>query len=75
MLVLSGAVAAGMPALGMSRRPTDTGTLQAIAAVGQPRLFARVASMFAEHDVVAGQVLLTPNDFVQRSQYLHAARR
>ena len=56
----------------MTRRPTDTGTLQAIAAVGQPRLFARVASMFAEHDVVAGQVLLTPNDFVQRSQYLHA---
>ena len=72
VLVLSGAVAAGMPALGLTRRPTDTGTLQAIAAVGQPRLFARVASMFAAHDVVAGQVLLTPNDFMQRSQYLHA---
>ncbi len=72
VLVQSGAVAAGMPALGLARRPTDMGTLQAMAAVGQPRLFARVASMFAERGVVAGQVLLTPNDFGQRSQYLHA---
>ena len=72
VLVLSGAVAAGMPALGLRERPTDTGTLQAIAAVGQPRLFASVASMLESHGIVAGQVLLTPNDFVQRSQYLHA---
>jgi glutamate 5-kinase len=72
VLVLSGAVAAGMPALGLTTRPTDTGTLQAIAAVGQPRLFARVAERFEAHGIVAGQVLLTPNDFVQRSQYLHA---
>jgi glutamate 5-kinase len=72
VLVLSGAVNAGMPALALSERPTDTGTLQAIAAVGQPRLFARVASIFESHGIVAGQVLLTPNDFVQRSQYLHA---
>jgi glutamate 5-kinase len=72
VLVLSGAVSAGMPALGLSVRPTDIGTLQAIAAVGQPRLFARVASMLEAHGIVAGQVLLTPNDFVQRSQYLHA---
>ena len=72
VLVLSGAVAAGMPALGLTERPADTGTLQAIAAVGQPRLFARVASMLEAHNFVAGQVLLTPNDFMQRSSYLHA---
>jgi glutamate 5-kinase len=72
VLVLSGAVNAGMPALGLSQRPSDTGTLQAIAAVGQPRLFARVASILETHGIVAGQVLLTPNDFMQRSQYLHA---
>jgi glutamate 5-kinase len=72
VLVLSGAVAAGMPALGLTQRPADTGTLQAIAAVGQPRLFARVASMLEAHNFVAGQVLLTPNDFMQRSSYLHA---
>jgi glutamate 5-kinase len=72
VLVLSGAVAAGMPALGLTRRPADVGTLQAIAAVGQPRLYARVAAMLEGHGLVAGQVLLTPNDFGLRSQYLHA---
>ena len=72
VLVLSGAIAAGMPALGLSQRPTDMGTLQAIAAVGQPRLHERMNRLLAEHAVVAGQVLLTPYDFVHRSQYLHA---
>ncbi len=72
VLVLSGAIAAGMPALGMHERPTDVGVLQAIAAVGQPRLIARVNELLAVHDLVAGQVLLTPYDFGHRSQYLHA---
>ncbi len=72
VLVLSGAVAAGMPALGLHERPTDVGTLQAIAAVGQPRLIARVNELLSAHGIVAGQVLLTPYDFAQRSQYLHA---
>jgi glutamate 5-kinase len=72
VLVLSGAIAAGMPALGLSKRPTDLGTLQAIAAVGQPKLVERVNAMLSTHGIVAGQVLLTPYDFVHRSQYLHA---
>ena len=69
---MSGAIAAGMPALGLHRRPTDIGTLQAIAAVGQPRLLERMNALLGEHDIVAGQVLLTPYDFVHRIQYLHA---
>ncbi len=72
VLVSSGAIAAGMPVLGLARRPTDIGTLQAIAAVGQPRLMARLGVLLAEHDLIAGQVLLTPHDFGVRSQYLHA---
>jgi glutamate 5-kinase len=72
VLVMSGAIAAGMPALGLTRRPTDIGTLQAIAAVGQPRLAERVNAMLSGHGIVAGQVLLTPYDFAHRSQYLHA---
>jgi glutamate 5-kinase len=72
VLVLSGAIAAGMPALGLRTRPVDIGTLQAIAAVGQPRLLERVNAMLSAHGIVAGQVLLTPYDFVHRSQYLHA---
>ena len=72
VLVSSGAIAAGLPALGFSERPADVGTLQAIAAVGQPRLFARLAAVFGASDIVAGQVLLTPYDFIHRTQYLHA---
>jgi glutamate 5-kinase len=72
VLVTSGAIAAGLPALGMSTRPTDIGTLQAVAAVGQPRLMARLGAILGEHDLLAGQVLLTPHDFGVRSQYLHA---
>jgi glutamate 5-kinase len=72
VLVMSGAIAAGMPALGLTTRPTDIGTLQAIAAVGQPRLLERMSALLGKHDVVAGQVLLTPYDFFHRSQYLHA---
>jgi glutamate 5-kinase len=72
VLVCSGAIAAGLPALDLHRRPTDIGTLQAIAAVGQPRLMQRIAGILVDHGLVAGQVLLTPHDFVQRAQYLHA---
>ena len=71
-VVCSGAIAAGMPALGLKARPTDIGTLQAIAAVGQPRLMARINAQLSVHEVVAGQVLLTPYDFLHRTQYLHA---
>ena len=72
VLVLSGAIAAGMPALGLAHRPSHLGTLQAIAAVGQPRLLERVNAILGTHGIVAGQVLLTPYDFIHRSQYLHA---
>ncbi len=72
VLVSSGAIAAGLPALGMTTRPTDIGTLQAIAAVGQPLLLERIGAMLGAHGLLAGQVLLTPHDFGMRSQYLHA---
>jgi glutamate 5-kinase len=72
VLVCSGAIAAGLPQLGIDGRPSDIGTLQAIAAVGQPVLMARIGALLATHHLVAGQVLLTPYDFVHRTQYLHA---
>jgi len=72
VLVCSGAIAAGLPVLGLDERPTDVGTLQAIAAVGQPRLMERFGAILAGHGLVAGQVLLTAHDFGERSQYLHA---
>ncbi|MBI2168402.1 MAG: glutamate 5-kinase [Actinobacteria bacterium] len=72
VLVSSGAIAAGLPALAMEHRPSEMGTLQAVAAVGQPRLMERYSALLAADGVVAGQILLTPWDFAQRSQYLHA---
>src|SRR5713101_9799159 len=72
VLVCSGAIAAGLPALGLATRPADIGTLQAVAAVGQPLLMERLGAILSQHGLLAGQVLLTPHDFGVRSQYLHA---
>jgi glutamate 5-kinase len=72
-VVTSGAIAAGLPALGLAgTRPTDLATLQAISAVGQSRLMRVYDDVLARHGVIGGQVLLAPLDFVNRSQYLHA---
>ena len=50
VVVTSGAIAAGLPALGMSgARPTDVATLQAISAVGQSRLMAAYDAALARH--------------------------
>jgi glutamate 5-kinase len=73
VLVTSGAIAAGLPVLGLSDvRPTDPAILQAASAVGQSRLLATYDEAFGAHGLVAGQVLLSPNDFFDRRQYLHA---
>jgi glutamate 5-kinase len=68
LLVSSGAIAAGLPALGFAQRPSDVETLQAVAAVGQPMLMERFRAILAEEQVLAGQVLVTPFDFVHRTQ-------
>ncbi|MGH9079935.1 MAG: glutamate 5-kinase, partial [Acidimicrobiales bacterium] len=73
VVVTSGAIAAGWTSLAPDRpRPTDSATLQAVAAVGQPRLMQVWSDALDRHGLVAGQVLLAPLDFVHRSQYLHA---
>ncbi|MEY2451033.1 MAG: glutamate 5-kinase [Acidimicrobiaceae bacterium] len=72
--VTSGAIAAGLPALGLGgdRRPRDAQTLQAVSAVGQSRLMRVYDRTFAELGIISGQVLLAPLDFGVRQQYLHA---
>ena len=72
VLVSSGAVSAGVAALGLSARPTDTPTLQALAAAGQSRLMEVYNRSLGARGLVAAQVLLVPHDFVDRRQYLHA---
>ena len=72
--VTSGAIAAGLPAIGLGgdRRPKDAVTLQALSAVGQSRLMRVYDRLLDGHGIVSGQVLLAPLDFIVRSQYLHA---
>ena len=73
VIVTSGAIAAGLPAIGLTgRRPNDLATLQAVSAVGQHRLMRTWDEHLSRHRLVSGQVLLAPLDFVHRSQYLHA---
>lgn len=72
LVVTSGAVAGGVAALGFAERPTDTATLQALAAAGQSRLMGHYNAAFDKHQLVGAQVLLVPNDFINRAQYLHA---
>ncbi len=74
LLVSSGAISAGVAALGLTQRPTDVVTLQAISAAGQSRLMETYNHSLARHGLVGAQVLLVPHDFMDRRQYLHARR-
>ena len=74
VVVTSGGIAAGLPALGLSaeNRPRDAVTLQAASAVGQSRLMGLYDEALAQSGLTAGQVLLAPRDFMIRQQYLYA---
>src|SRR5579863_1953138 len=72
VVVTSGAIAAGLPVLGLYPRPTDLALLQAVAAVGQSRLMGHYERALEAVGLIGGQVLLAPLDFMHRAQYLHA---
>lgn len=74
VIVTSGAIGAGLPALGLGgdNRPRDAQTLQAVSAVGQSRLMGVYSEELDHHSLVGGQILLAPLDFVDRRQYLQA---
>lgn len=71
-LVSSGAIGAGIGALGLSRRPTDLRQLQACAAVGQSSLMQAYRECLAQHGTHTAQILLTAGDFDNRRRYLNA---
>ncbi len=72
IIVTSGAVAAGRAALGERRRQLTISRKQALAAVGQSRLMAIYADLFAPHGIFVGQILLTAADMEDRRRYLNA---
>jgi len=62
ILVSSGAIATGLPLLGMETKPDDLATSQALASVGQSRLISRYQQSLERFGIVVGQVLLTSGD-------------
>jgi glutamate 5-kinase len=72
ILVTSGAVGAGMGALGYAKRPTELAELQACAAVGQSRLMAIYERLFAQHHLNVAQVLLSHDDLEHHERHLNA---
>lgn len=72
IIVTSGAVAAGVVALGLRQRPRTIPERQAAAAVGQIDLMALYQRHAAEHGVRVAQVLLTHDDLASRRRYLNA---
>ncbi|WP_217617131.1 glutamate 5-kinase [Cellulomonas sp. GbtcB1] len=74
VLVSSGAIATGMDPLGLAKRPRDLATQQAAASVGQGLLVAHYTRAFHEHGLRVGQVLLTADDTMRRTQYRNAQR-
>jgi glutamate 5-kinase len=74
VIVSSGAIAAGVEPLGLSKRPTDLATKQAAASVGQVALVNAWSTAFARYQRSVGQVLLTAHDISMRVQHTNAQR-
>ncbi len=72
VIVTSGAVGAGMGALGYKKRPSQLAEAQACAAVGQSRLMATYENFFAEHGLHVAQVLVTHEDLQDHERHLNA---
>lgn len=71
ILVTSGAIGAGMSLLGMKKRPTDLSYLQATAAIGQGHLMHLYSGHFRAKGHNIGQILLTQEDFNDRTRFLN----
>ena len=74
VFVSSGAVAAGIEALGLKARPSDVNDVQMCAAVGQARYITEYERLFAERNTRIGQVLLTHADFDDRRRAANVRR-
>ena len=72
ILVTSGAMGAGMVRMGLSERPDSMQEKQALASVGQVLLMHLYDKFFTEYGQVAGQVLLTKENFANHNQYINA---
>ncbi|MFA5026638.1 MAG: glutamate 5-kinase [Candidatus Methylomirabilota bacterium] len=72
VLVSSGAISAGMEALGLAERPKALPLKQAAAAVGQGHLMRAYEEAFQPAGRRVAQILLTREDLRHRGRYLNA---
>ena len=72
LLVSSGAIAAGMNALGLAERPASVPARQALAAIGQGALLHIYEKLFHEYGRTMAQVLLTKENAARHHQYMNS---
>jgi glutamate 5-kinase len=72
LIVTSGAVAVGSRILKIHPRRSRLEELQAAAATGQVKLVNAYQEALGQHDIIAAQVLLTPDDTEIRRRFLNA---
>lgn len=72
LIVSSGAIGIGSTVLGLNKRRARLEDLQAAAAAGQVQLVHAYQEALSAHDIVAAQVLLTPEDTENRRRFLNA---
>ncbi len=72
VLVSSGAVSAGMTALGCAERPRERAALQACASIGQPMLMKSYNQAFGKLGIRTAQILMTYWDMDSRRIYANA---
>ena len=71
ILVTSGAIGAGMGRLGLKKRPSKIGELQAAASVGQSLLMKMYEEALLPYGLPAAQALLTTEDLQNRRRYVN----
>ncbi len=72
VIVTSGAIAAGRERLNVHTNRRDIPFRQVLASVGQAHLMQTYDRLFAKHDRVVGQTLLSKRDLSDRIGYLNA---
>jgi len=72
LIVSSGAIGIGSTVLGLNKQRARLEDLQAAAAAGQVQLVHAYQEALSTHDIVAAQVLLTPEDTENRRRFLNA---
>src|SRR3989338_7864306 len=72
VLVSSGAIACGMEAHHMTKRPKEMALLQACAAIGQGKLMHAYEKMFSRKGLHTAQLLLTRDGLETRKRFLMA---